>query len=87
MNGVVSKFNKKFISHLTRAKRTPSVAETTHMQCIVILGDTENNKYRKWKLLLSGGQGGGTQAGEVKKMSALEEEETRTVLNINLYSV
>ena len=26
MNGVVSKVNKKFISHLTRAKRTPSAA-------------------------------------------------------------
>ena len=28
MNGAVSKVNKKFISHLTRAKRTPSAAET-----------------------------------------------------------
>ena len=27
MNGAVSKVNKKFISHLTRAKRTPSAAE------------------------------------------------------------
>ncbi len=26
MNGAVSKVNKKFISHLTRAQRTPSVA-------------------------------------------------------------
>ena len=26
MNGAVSKANKKFISHLTRAKRTPSAA-------------------------------------------------------------
>ena len=26
MNGAVSKVNKKFISHLTRAKRTPSAA-------------------------------------------------------------
>ena len=26
MNGPVSKVNKKFISHLTRAKRTPSAA-------------------------------------------------------------
>ena len=28
MNGEVSKVNKKFISHLTRAKRTPSAAAT-----------------------------------------------------------
>ena len=28
MNGAVSKVNKKFISHLTRAQRTPSVAAT-----------------------------------------------------------
>ena len=31
MNGAVSKVNKKFISHLTRAKRTPSAAETVHV--------------------------------------------------------
>ena len=30
MNGAVSKVNKKFISHLTRAKRTPSAAATVH---------------------------------------------------------
>ena len=28
MNGAVSKVNKKFISHFTRAKRTPSAAAT-----------------------------------------------------------
>ena len=28
MNGAVSKVNKKFISQLTRAKRTPSTAAT-----------------------------------------------------------
>ena len=28
MNGAVSKVNKKFISHLTRAKRTPLAAAT-----------------------------------------------------------
>ena len=28
MNGAVSEVNKKFISHLTRAKRTPSAAAT-----------------------------------------------------------
>ena len=31
MNGAVSKVNKKFISHLTRAKRTPSAAETVQV--------------------------------------------------------
>ena len=30
-NGAVSKINKKFISHLTRAKRTPSIAETVQV--------------------------------------------------------
>ena len=30
-NGAVSKVNKKFISHLTRAKRTPSAAETVQV--------------------------------------------------------
>ena len=30
-NGVVSKVNKKFISHLTRAKRTPSAAATVQV--------------------------------------------------------
>ena len=32
MNGAVSKVNKKFISHLTRAKRTPSAAATVQEQ-------------------------------------------------------
>ena len=31
MNGAVSKVNKKFISHLTRAKPTPSAAATVHV--------------------------------------------------------
>ena len=31
MNGVVSKVNKKFISHLTRAQRTPSAAATVQV--------------------------------------------------------
>ena len=31
MNGAVSKVNKKFISHLTRAQRTPSVAATVQV--------------------------------------------------------
>ena len=31
MNGAVSKVNKKFISHLTRAKRKPSAAETVQV--------------------------------------------------------
>ena len=30
-NGAVSKINKEFISHLTRAKRTPSVAATVQV--------------------------------------------------------
>ena len=30
-NGAVSKVNKKFISHLTRAQRTPSAAETVQV--------------------------------------------------------
>ena len=30
-NGAVSKVNKKFISHLTRAQRTPSVAATAQV--------------------------------------------------------
>jgi hypothetical protein len=30
-NGAVLKINKKFISHLTRAKRTPSAAETVQV--------------------------------------------------------
>ena len=31
MNGAVSKVHKKFISHLTRAKRTPSAAATVQV--------------------------------------------------------
>ena len=31
MNGAVSKVNKKFISHLTRAKRTPLAAVTVQV--------------------------------------------------------
>ena len=31
MNGAVSEVNKKFISHRTRAKRTPSAAETVQV--------------------------------------------------------
>ena len=35
-NGAVSKVNKKFISHLTRAKRTPSVAATLRVSRTLI---------------------------------------------------
>ena len=31
MNGAVSKVNKKFTSHLTRAQRTPSAAATVQV--------------------------------------------------------
>ena len=31
MNGAISKVNKKFISHLTRAKPTPSAATTVQV--------------------------------------------------------
>ena len=31
MNGALSKVNKKFISHLTRAQRTPSAAATVQI--------------------------------------------------------
>ena len=31
MNGAVSKVNKKFISHLTRAQRTPLAAANVHV--------------------------------------------------------
>ena len=31
MNGAVSKINEKFISHLTRAQRTPSAAATVQV--------------------------------------------------------
>ena len=31
MNGAVSEVNKKLISHLTRAQRTPSAAATAHV--------------------------------------------------------
>ena len=34
-NGVVSKINKKFISHLTRAKRTPSAAATVQVSHVL----------------------------------------------------
>jgi len=47
-NGAVSKVNKKFISHLTRAQRTPSAVATvqvshaliTILQCVCTLGHT-----------------------------------------------
>ena len=35
-NGAVSKVNKKFISHLTRAKRTPSAAATVPVSYVLI---------------------------------------------------
>jgi hypothetical protein len=35
-NGAVSKVNKKFISHLTRAKCTPSAAETVQVSHALI---------------------------------------------------
>jgi hypothetical protein len=35
-NGAVSKVNKKFISHLTRAQHTPSAAATVHVSHLVI---------------------------------------------------
>jgi hypothetical protein len=34
-NGAVSTVNKKFISHLTRAKRTPSLAETVQVSYVL----------------------------------------------------
>ena len=36
MNGAVSKVNKKFISHLTRAKLTPLAAATVPVSCVLI---------------------------------------------------
>ena len=36
MNGAVSKVNKKFISHLTRAKRTPLAAATVPVSYALI---------------------------------------------------
>jgi len=35
-NGAVSKVNEKFISHLTRAQRTPSAAATVHVSLTLI---------------------------------------------------
>ena len=35
-NGAVSKVNKKFISHLTRAQRTPSAAATVQVSHALI---------------------------------------------------
>ena len=35
MNGAVSKVNKKFISHLTRAKRTPLAAATVQVSHVL----------------------------------------------------
>jgi hypothetical protein len=37
MNGAVSKINKKFIYHLTRAKRTPSAAATVQVFYALII--------------------------------------------------
>ena len=36
MNGAVSKVNKKFISHLTRAKYTPLAAATVSVSYVLI---------------------------------------------------
>jgi len=36
-NGAVSKVNKKFISHLTRARRTPSAAATVQVSHVRVL--------------------------------------------------
>ena len=36
MSGAVLKVNKKFISHLTRAKRTPSAAATVPFSYVLI---------------------------------------------------
>ena len=36
MNGAVSKVNEKFISHLTRAKRTPLAAATVQVSYVLI---------------------------------------------------
>ena len=36
-NGAVSKVNKKFISHLTRAQRTPSAAATVQVSHVRVL--------------------------------------------------
>ena len=36
MNGAVSKVNKKFISYLTRAKRTPLAAATVTVSYVLI---------------------------------------------------
>jgi hypothetical protein len=34
-NGAISKMNKKFISHLTRAKRTPAAAATVQVSHVL----------------------------------------------------
>ena len=51
-NGAVSKVNKKFISHLTRAQRTPSAAATvqvSHALPAVLFSCLLRGKFPRWR--------------------------------------
>ena len=48
MNGAVSKVNKKFISHLTRAQRTPSTAATTSSSLFMLTAGPRG-QFTRWR--------------------------------------
>ena len=54
MNGAVSKVNKKFISHLTRAKRAPLAAATVQVShvlpavCSLVLTVGLRGQFPRW---------------------------------------
>ena len=55
MNGAVSKVNKRFISHLTQAKRTPSAAATVQVSHalpavrLLVLTAGLQGQFPKWR--------------------------------------
>ena len=57
MNGAVSKVNKKFISHLTRAKRTPSAAATVQVSHVLtavrslVLTAGLRDQFPRWRMV------------------------------------
>ena len=55
MNGVLSKVNKKFISHLPRAQRTPSAAATVQVSHALpavrslVLTAGQRGRFSRWR--------------------------------------
>ena len=77
MNGRVSKVNKKFISHLTRAKHTPSAAATVQISHVLPA---------VCSLMLTAGPVSKMESQQEKAFCVLRFEVSRSVITVKRVS-